>query len=73
MIWPILKSTARRRLHVGRRLRCFYYRRDTEAADRLVAGAAAYICNACITDGVAIPQREGGFTLPDPERRRPTH
>jgi hypothetical protein len=73
MIWPILKSTARARLNFGRRLRCSFCRRDAEAVDRLVAGASAYICDSCITDCVAILQREGGFTPPDPERRRPTH
>jgi hypothetical protein len=73
MIWPILKSAAREGLHFGRRLRCLFCRRDAEAVDRLVAGASAYICDSCITDCVAILQREGGFTPPDPERRHPTH
>jgi len=64
-MWSILRSAARERL----RRRCSFCRRDADAVERLVAGASAYICDAC----VAILQREGGFTPPDPDRRRPTY
>jgi ATP-dependent Clp protease ATP-binding subunit ClpX len=73
MMWSILKGAARQRLGFRGRLRCSFCGRDADAVERLVAGASAYICDSCITDSVAVLQQHGGFALPDPDRRRPTH
>jgi hypothetical protein len=42
-------------------LRCSFCRRSADEAERLVSGATAYICVACIADCVAVPERHGGF------------
>jgi hypothetical protein len=36
-------------------------RRSAEEVERLVSGASAYICDACIADCVAILEQHGGF------------
>jgi hypothetical protein len=41
-------------------LRCSFCGRPAEAVDRLVAGAAAHICDACIENCVAILELHGG-------------
>jgi ATP-dependent Clp protease ATP-binding subunit ClpX len=69
-MWPIVKS-ARDRLPLGRRLGCSFCKRRADSVERLVAGASAYICDACIMECVAVLEREGGFTPPEPEHRRP--
>jgi hypothetical protein len=60
--------TSLTRLHVpakrGRPLRCSFCGRDENDVTRLVAGASAYICDACITECVSILQRHGGFEMP---------
>jgi hypothetical protein len=43
------------------RLRCSFCRRSADEVRRLVSGAPAYICDACITDCVAVLERHGGF------------
>jgi len=35
-------------------LRCSFCRRNAAGVDRLVAGASAYICDACVADCVAV-------------------
>jgi hypothetical protein len=51
-------STAFRRLSG---LRCSFCRRSAEEVGRLVSGASAYICDACIADCVAVLEKHGGF------------
>ena len=52
---------------LGRRhLRCSFCGRDEHEVERLVAGAAAYICDACIHDCVSVLQDNGGFAMPGP-------
>jgi hypothetical protein len=36
-------------------------RRSAEEVERLVSGASAYICDACIADCVAVLEQHGGF------------
>jgi ClpX C4-type zinc finger len=43
------------------RLRCSFCRRSADEVERLVSGASAYICDACIADCVAVLERHGGF------------
>jgi hypothetical protein len=43
------------------RLRCSFCRRSADQVERLVSGASAYICDACIADCVAVLERHGGF------------
>jgi hypothetical protein len=43
------------------RLRCSFCRRSAEVVERLVSGASAYICGACIADCVAVLEKHGGF------------
>ena len=43
------------------RLRCSFCRRSADEVERLVSGAAAYICDACIGDCVAVLEKHGGF------------
>jgi ATP-dependent protease Clp ATPase subunit len=43
------------------RLRCSFCRRKADAVGRLVAGASAHICDACVTECVAVLQQHGGF------------
>jgi len=51
------------------RLRCSFCRRSADEVERLVSGASAYICDACIADCVAVLERHGGFA----GTRRPVH
>jgi hypothetical protein len=59
-MWPMLEGTLRA-VTPRKRLRCSFCRRNAVEVDRLVAGAAAYICDICIADCVAILQDNGGF------------
>jgi hypothetical protein len=43
------------------RLRCSFCRRSADEVERLVSGASAYICDACIADCVAVLEQHGGF------------
>ncbi len=43
------------------RLRCSFCRRSDDEVGRLVSGASAYICDACIADCVTILEQHGGF------------
>lgn len=52
-----------------RSLHCSFCGRDEHAVARLVAGAAAYICDACIHDCVSVLQQNGGFDMPGPNSR----
>lgn len=70
-MWSILRFAAPKRS--PGRLHCSFYGRDANVVERLVVGASAHICDSCIMECVAILQRQGGFTPPDPDRRRPTH
>jgi len=47
------------------RLRCSFCRREADAVGRLVAGASAHICDACITKCVAVLEQHGGFVPAD--------
>ncbi len=47
------------------RLRCSFCGRNADAVERLVAGASAHICDACITKCVAVMEQHGGFVAPD--------
>ncbi len=38
-------------------LRCSFCRRNAASVDRLVAGASAYICDACVAKCVAVLDR----------------
>jgi hypothetical protein len=49
------------------RLRCSFCGRSADDVERLVSGASAYICDACITACVAVLENHGGFA-----GRRPT-
>ncbi len=51
--------------------RCSFCRREESAAERLVAGASAYICDACISQCVVIPKDHGGFVDPAPTFANP--
>lgn len=42
-------------------LRCSFCGRTAMEVDRLVAGAAAYICDACVTECVSVLHDNGGF------------
>jgi len=53
--WP----NVLRRLVPG--LRCSFCRRSAAEVERLVSGASAYICDACIADCVAVLEQHGGF------------
>jgi hypothetical protein len=54
-IWP---KTFRRFIP---RLRCSFCRRSADQVERLVSGASAYICDACIGECVAVLEKHGGF------------
>jgi ATP-dependent protease Clp ATPase subunit len=41
-------------LRNGLPLQCSFCRRNAAAVDRLVAGASAYICDACVAECVAV-------------------
>ncbi len=43
------------------RLRCSFCRRSADEVGRLVSGASAYICDACIADCVTVLEQHGGF------------
>ena len=43
------------------RLRCSFCRRSADEVERLVSGASAYICDACIAECVAVLEKHGGF------------
>jgi ClpX C4-type zinc finger len=43
------------------RLRCSFCRRSADDVERLVSGASAYICDACIAGCVAVLEQHGGF------------
>jgi hypothetical protein len=43
------------------RLRCSFCGRKADEVARLVAGASAHICDACITKCVAVLEQHGGF------------
>ena len=53
---------------VGRRiapkLRCSFCRRSTDEVERLVSGARAYICVACVAPCGAVLERHGDFEPP---------
>jgi hypothetical protein len=40
-------------------LRCSFCRRPAEEVERLVAGASAYICDACVSKCVAVLEQHG--------------
>jgi ClpX C4-type zinc finger len=47
-------------------LRCSFCRRSAQEVERLVSGASAYICDACIADCVAVLEKHGGFAGTSP-------
>ena len=59
-MWSTVKGTLRMMLP-QKRLRCSFCGRAAEDVERLVAGAKAYICDACIGECVAVLQDNGGF------------
>ena len=54
-VWP----KAFRRFMPG--LRCSFCGRSADQVERLVSGASAYICDACIAECVVVLERHGGF------------
>jgi len=46
-------------------LRCSFCRRSADEVERLVSGARAYICDACVTACVAVLEKNGGFGRPN--------
>jgi hypothetical protein len=52
-------SKAVRRFIPG--LRCSFCRRSADQVVRLVSGASAYICDACIAECVAVLEKHGGL------------
>jgi ATP-dependent Clp protease ATP-binding subunit ClpX len=46
-------------------LRCSFCRRSAEDVERLVSGARAYICDACVTECVAVLEKNGGLGRPN--------
>ena len=40
---------------------CSFCNRRADDVERLVAGAAAYICDECVTKCVAVLERQGGI------------
>jgi ATP-dependent Clp protease ATP-binding subunit ClpX len=66
-MWSILSRTAK----PGRwpaPLRCSFCGRDENHVARLVAGAAAHICDDCIGTCVTVLQRHGGLDMPPANR-----
>ncbi len=49
------------------RLRCSFCRRSTDELERLVSDARAYICDACVTECVAVLERHGGLPTAGPQ------
>ena len=47
---------------------CSFCNRRADDVERLVAGAAAYICDECVTKCVAVLERQGGIAPPAPAR-----
>jgi hypothetical protein len=43
------------------KLRCSFCGRSATETARLVSGARAYICDACVAECVAVLERHGGF------------
>jgi hypothetical protein len=43
------------------KLRCSFCGRSADKVDRLVSGASAYICDACVAECVAVLDKHGGF------------
>jgi ClpX C4-type zinc finger len=66
-MWSTLKGTLGT-MRPHKRLRCSFCGRKAEDVERLVAGAKAYICDACIAECVAVLQDNGGFGTPRPDR-----
>jgi ClpX C4-type zinc finger len=66
-MWSTLKGTLRT-MRPSRRLRCSFCGRKADEVERLVAGVKAYICDACISECVAVLQDKGGFEPPRPGR-----
>lgn len=52
-IWPLAASP--------HQLCCSFCGRDATEVDRLVAGASAHICDACIAQCVAVLEDHGGM------------
>jgi ATP-dependent Clp protease ATP-binding subunit ClpX len=42
-------------------MRCPFCGRSADQVERLVSGAAAYICDACIAECVTVLEQHGGF------------
>jgi ribosomal protein L37AE/L43A len=53
---------------VRRELRCSFCGKDADQVERLVAGPAVYICDACINKCVAVLERHGGLPPAPPSR-----
>lgn len=64
--WPRI---ARR---LAPKLRCSFCGRSAEEVRRLVSGARAYICDACITECLAVLEKHGGLESTGPTDR-PSH
>jgi hypothetical protein len=48
------------------KLRCSFCRRSADEVERLVSGASAYICDACVAECVSVLDRHGGFGATGP-------
>ena len=64
--WPRI---ARR---LAPKLRCSFCGRSADEVRRLVSGARAYICDACITECLAVLEKHGGLESTGPTDR-PSH
>ena len=62
-VWPRIARRLAPRLAPP--LRCSFCRRSAEEVERLVSGARAYICDACVTECVAVLEKHGGFGRPN--------
>jgi hypothetical protein len=61
MLKEMARALARGEIGLRAPLRCSFCHRHADDVERLVAGASAYICDACIARCVAILETHGGF------------
>jgi hypothetical protein len=54
------------------KLRCSFCRRSAIEVETLVSGARAYMCDACITECLAVLEKHGGLESTGPTDR-PSH
>jgi len=64
MLWTDQWPKLARRL--APRLRCSFCGRSADEVERLVSGASAYICDACVAECAAVLEKHGGFGTAGP-------